>query len=94
MNECPLQAIADCLHDTKKRKPDWDPSEVLQKVADVFGFIDIQAFLKVSSERFRCDFRYFAQGWKRPLALPSFFIQPWDWHHESANCGRVVLDTR
>lgn len=39
-------SIVDCLHKTMSAKPSLDLSEVLQKIADVFSFEDVQSYLK------------------------------------------------
>ena len=41
-------AIVHCLHSTKLAKPTLDSSQVLQKVADVFSFEDVQSYLKAT----------------------------------------------
>lgn len=41
-------SIVHCLHNTKSAKPSLDSSQVLQKVADVFSFDDVQSYLKAT----------------------------------------------
>jgi len=41
-------AIVHCLHNTKSAKPCLDASQVLQKVADVFLFEDVQSYVKAT----------------------------------------------
>ena len=41
-------SIVYCLHNTKSAKPSLDASQVLQKVADVFSFEDVQSYLKAT----------------------------------------------
>jgi len=41
-------SIVHCLHNTKSAKPSLDSSQVLQKVADVFAFEDVQSYLKAT----------------------------------------------
>ena len=41
-------SIVHCLHNTKSAKPSLDSSQVLQKVADVFSFEDVQSYLKAT----------------------------------------------
>ena len=41
-------SIVHCLHNTKSAKPSLDSSQVLQKVADVFLFEDVQSYLKAT----------------------------------------------
>lgn len=42
--------MASCIHDTKSARSHWDPTQVLQKVANVFTFDDVQTFLKASQK--------------------------------------------
>lgn len=41
-------SIVHCLHTTKSAKPSLDSAQVLQKVADVFSFEDVQSYLKAT----------------------------------------------
>ena len=41
-------SIVHCIHHTKSAKPSLDSSQVLQKVADVFSFEDVQSYLKAT----------------------------------------------
>jgi len=41
-------SIVQCLHNTISAKPSSDPSQILQKVADVFSFEDVQSYLKAT----------------------------------------------
>lgn len=41
-------SIVQCLHDTKSAKPTLDSARVLQSVADVFSFEDVQSYLKAT----------------------------------------------